>query len=137
MGLLLGPLVIFWIATTVFTMKVGYVLLTGLSSYADTALVCLLTTLCLLFYLYWGFLRFKRCNRLTWYDIPLFFTTNKLSVIAFVSALGVHWLGVSLWMNEFLPLLPVIVMFIISFGALFGTFWASTFMRYRGIQQVH
>lgn len=137
MGLILGPLVIFWLAITMFVLNIGYVLLDDLTSYSDIALVCLMAILCFVSYVYWGFARFKRCDELAWYDIPLFFTANKLSLIAFVSALGVHWLGVNQWMNEFLPFLPVIIMFTLSFGALFGTFWASRFMKYRGIQQIH
>ncbi|MEM5497557.1 hypothetical protein WNY77_09155 [Paraglaciecola mesophila] len=137
MGLILGPLVIFWLAMGVYVLRSSYALLQGYFTLAGAMVIGFLALLCFISYVYWGFSRFKKRKELWWCDIPLFFTANKHSLIAFALAFAAHWLSKNLLAYGYIATISAIAMFTISFGALAGAFGAGLFMKQQGIERTH
>ncbi|MBJ2136090.1 hypothetical protein JEU11_06470 [Paraglaciecola chathamensis] len=141
MGLILGPLVIFWLVMAIYVVTIGYTLFAALPSHATAVSVSITSLLCLVCYLYWGFSRYKAKTALSWYEIPIAFATHKPSLGVCILAFAVHWVGPNLWVSEYANILTSSIMFAVlfstSFGVLAGIFGAGTFMKHRGIQQRH
>ncbi|WP_028863234.1 hypothetical protein [Psychromonas aquimarina] len=137
MGLVLGPLIIFWLMMGIYSLKMGYSLLTSLPLLPDAALITLIAVFSLLSYIYLGLERFKASKKLYWCDIPLFFTANKTSFFIFLIAALMHWFGSNYLEHEYIRPVPFIIVFTISFGALAGTFSSEAFMNKYNIVRTH
>ncbi|WP_339900213.1 hypothetical protein [Paraglaciecola polaris] len=137
MGLILGPLLLFWLVMSSYVLSIGHSLLHDAALYPYTLVVVFSAVLSLILYLYLGFNRFTTSHTLSWYDIPLFFTTHKTAILIFLVCILTHWFGAKMLSRYYLKPLPFIIMFTISFGAITGAFASSAFMKKYNIKREH
>lgn len=137
MGLILLPILVFWLGMALYILHASYEVLASLSSYIEMFGFGSALGISYACYLYWGFSRFKTRTKLAWYDIPLFFTTHKPSLFTFTLMLIIHSTGLMQWRSAYLQLVPIIMLFAISLGVLSAIFFAPQYMKRKGIQQIH
>ena len=137
MGLILGPLIIFWIAFGIYSLTLGYSLLSSFSLFPDAVALVVVTIFTLSSYLNLGLKRFKSREALWWAEIPFFFVTNKPAIVVFIAAVLFQFFGSEYLVNNYLKSLVFIVIFVVSFGAIIGTFGAEAFMQKHNIKRTH
>lgn len=137
MGLILLPLLIFWLGIGIYAIRIGYQVLVGASELTYTLSVCAIALVALLLYLYFGFAQFKETKALWAFDIPMFFAANRLAFGVMILGLLLHWFGQGVLTSAYLKPLPFILMLTVSFGAVAGTVLADRFMAKFEIQKTH
>ncbi|WP_111494482.1 hypothetical protein [Marinobacter bohaiensis] len=134
MGLILGPLFLFWLAVAGLSLRIGYVWLVAAPLNPDTLVVAGLALLATAAYVAFGLSRYKARESVWAFEIGFFFLTNKWAfAVAILSSLlylfGDGWLSGPLA----LPAL-FIATFAVSVGGIVGVFVSDGFIRKRGIQ---
>lgn len=136
MGLILGPLILFWFAASIFSLRMAYVLLSGETwSYIN---IVFAVSLCLtLIYVFAGLSQYKNKKELYAFEIIFFFCVNQYAFLSYVLS-TLLYLFAHDWLidNMFKPL-PFIVCFVFSIGTLIGTFRADAFMDKYEISRTH
>ena len=128
MGIILGPFVLLWMGASIYSLWMGYELLSGAELYPYAAQVLGTAFLMMLLYVYLGLSRFKRHRRLWAFEIHMFFNLNIFSALVFLIALLVHHFGVEYIENVYASVVPFILMFTTSIGTIVGTFSANMYM---------
>lgn len=137
MGIILGPLMLFWIGASIYSLRIGYVLLIDKALYPYVLSVLLTAALAMLAYVYIGLSGFKREKQMWAFEIPWFFTAKPFAFIAFLLALLVHIYAGEYMDNEYVKLVPFIIMFTISIGAIVGSFSTNSFMTRYNIKSTY
>jgi len=129
MGLILGPLFIFWFLMAAYSVKIGYSLLAGSPLLSYKIIVVGLAIVLLGIYVYLGLASFKAKQELWVFAIPFFFMAHKVSFAVFSAALLIQWFGQNLLTNPYLKAVPFLIIFTIAAGALVGSFCSDDFMK--------
>ncbi|WP_281560746.1 hypothetical protein [Thalassomonas sp. RHCl1] len=137
MGLVLAPLIIFWLALAFYSLNMGYALINDSTWYPDAVSVAAIALFSLVIYLRLGFARFKGRKKLLVFEIPIYFTTNKASFFLIIFAILAHKFGSDYLSHEYLKPIPFILAFTISFAAIIGTFYSEIFIKKHKINQIH
>lgn len=135
MGFFIVPLIIFWLVVAVYSLNMGYAFIMNSPLYPNTITVTLMALLSLVAYLYLGFSRFKGRSKLLLFEIPIFFTTNKISLGLMILAILINKFGSDYLSHEYLKSVSFILVFTISFAAVIGTFYSETFIKKHKINQ--
>ncbi|WDD98485.1 hypothetical protein [Thalassomonas actiniarum] len=137
MGLVLAPLIIFWLTIALYSLNMGYALISDSTGYPNAVSVIAIALFSLLIYLRLGFARFKSRKKLLVFEIPIYFTTNKVSFFLVILAILAYKFGSDYLSHEYLKPIPFILTFTISFAAIIGTFYSETFIKKYKITQIH
>jgi hypothetical protein len=137
MGLILGPLIIFWLLMGIYSLKMGYSLLSNLPLFPSAVMIGFIALFSLISYVYLGLRNFKGSKELWWCDIPIFFTSNKKAFFVFIVTALIDCFGTDCLTYEYIRPVPFIIMFTISFGAIAGTFSSDAFMNKYKITRTH
>ncbi len=133
MGIIIGPPYIFWLVTTIFSIKIGYPLLSELSGFSFIiSIVSILVSI--ITYVYLSVLRFKHKKELYTFEIVLFFVLRKTSFLLIIGASLIHWIIQDYAMHYLIQIMPIALIFILSFGTLLGCFIAKRFMKRNNIR---
>jgi len=117
MGLILVPLVIFWILALCFSLRIGYVLLAGkpLIPFISIAVGCSIGLA--LLYAGIGLFSFKARDEVALFEIPLFFALNKGAMTVFAMSGLAYIFGDRFLSTNYLK----VIVFTLSFGTCLGT----------------
>ena len=137
MGIILGPFILLWLGASFYSLRMGYVLLSGAEFYPYTAQVWGAALLMMVLYVYLGLSQFKHRHRLGAFDIQIFFNFNVIAMLVFLIALLVHLFGVEYIENEYAKAVPFILMFALSLGTIVGTFSADMYMDKKNISKIY
>lgn len=137
MGLILGPIILFWFLMAIYSLKIGYSLLNEFSLFPSIFAIFMIGIISFFAYVYLGLQSFKDSTELWWADIPMFFTTNKYILMVFITTMLVHWFGNDYIKFEYAKPVIFIIVFTISLGALAGTFSSESFMNKHNIARTH
>lgn len=89
MGLILMPLMIMWLVASIYTLRMGYHLISAHPLLTFGLPVILLALVTMSAYLYLGLYAFKHQNQIWAFDIPMFFLAGKIALLIFtMAALG-------------------------------------------------
>ncbi|MBV0932835.1 hypothetical protein [Marinobacterium weihaiense] len=128
MGLLLGPLVLFWVGIAAFSLRMGWVMLEGRADLMALSLA--LGSLLAFAYLGLGLSRFRGLASLWAFEIPLFFAAGKLvsgaCILIVLAYLFTPLASGPLVLKAFL----FVLVFALSAGTLAGVFGANAFMQH-------
>ncbi|WDE11273.1 hypothetical protein [Thalassomonas haliotis] len=136
MGLVLAPLIIFWLVMALYSLRMGYALIANSPSYANAVIISLIALFALITHLRLSLARFKGRTKLLTFEIPIFFTTNKVSFLLVILAILFNKFGSDYLSLEYLKPAPFILVFTISFAALIGTFYSESFIKKHKINQM-
>jgi len=137
MGLILGPLFIFWLLMSAYAFKIGYSLLIASDLLSYKVIVVGGARLAMALYVYLGLQSFKSQQELWTFAIPFFFMANKMSFAVLLLGLLAHWFGQSYLTQPYLKALPFLIIFTVTSGALVGAFYADSFMTKNNIRQTY
>jgi len=128
MGLVIGPIFLFWLTMTIYSSVIGYTLLNSAPSLLSGGLLALFSLLIAACYLIYGFSTFKTHKSLGAFDIIFYFILNKFTFIMFVVAVLVQWFAGNILNSFMLKSIPFIAMFTISLSAVMGVVLSESFM---------
>ncbi|RBP83133.1 hypothetical protein EBI01_12020 [Marinomonas rhizomae] len=134
MGLILGPLLLFWIMAAGFSIYIGNALLEDGQSFI-AYLIAIITTLV---YVLLSFLiRFGNKKELWVFEIPFFFMTNKISLFLYGVSIFFYVWGDALKAQEYGNEMIFILNFTLAFSAIIGTFSNDIFIKSLAIKRTH
>ncbi|NVK74499.1 MAG: hypothetical protein HWE24_13525 [Oceanospirillaceae bacterium] len=134
MGLILGPLMLFWIIAAGFSIYIGNTLLNDYQTF-QAYLIAITATLA-----YVGLnlsIKFGNKKELWVFEIPFFFMTNKISLFLYGVSIFFYIWGDDLKSQEYGNQMIFILNFAIAFSAVIGTFCNEAFMKARQIKRTH
>ncbi len=137
MGLVLGPLVLFWLIISVHSVLIGYSLLSTVALFPNFLLIISTAIFSLLAYVYLGLNRFKKKKELWWCEITLWFVANKITFSIFLATILMYWFGADSHLGNLITIMTFIINFSISIGALVGVFISDAFMEKHKISRTH
>jgi hypothetical protein len=129
MGIILGPLLLFWLGASLYSLWLGYGLLSGDELYLYALHVWGAAIVMMLTYVYFGLARFKKHPQLWAFEIPMFFTGNIFSFLIFLIACLVQLFGLEYFANEYAKAAPFVLIFATSIGAITGFFSTDWYMK--------
>ncbi|MGX9416538.1 hypothetical protein ACXJY6_10340 [Vibrio sp. RC27] len=137
MGLIIGPVVIFWIVSFFYTWRMGYVLFTGKAFFPYILSVIFIGLLGALIYVFGGLSTFIGRSELWAFEIPWFFLLNKYAFIGFAVSMLSYFFGGSIFSGDISKAVIFILAFSISLGSLVGCFSSSAFMQKYDISETY
>lgn len=137
MGLIIGPVMIFWILSFFYTWRIGYVLFVGKAFFPYILSVILIAFLCTLIYVLGGLFTFIGRRELWVFEIPWFFLFNKYALIVFVFSMLSYFFGGNVFDGDISKAVIFILVFSISLGSLVGCFSSSAFMQKYNISETY
>ena len=137
MGLIIGPIFLFWLAMTIYSSVIGYKLLNSAYNLMNGSIFVLVALFFATVFLIYGFSTFKSHKTLGSFDIVFYFILNKFTFILFVIALVLHWFGGNVLDSFMLKTIPFIVMFSISLSAVTGVILSELFMDKYNIKRTY
>lgn len=133
MGLILMPLMIMWLVASIYTLRMGYHLISTHPLLTFGLPVILLALVTMSAYLYLGLYAFKHQNQIWAFDIPMFFLAGKIALLIFTMAALGNYFYASKIQNIYLLAGMFIIMFTLSIGALVGAFYSEHFIEKHNI----
>ncbi|HCG7089383.1 TPA: hypothetical protein NJ342_004657 [Vibrio parahaemolyticus] len=137
MGLVIGPVIIFWVVSFFFTWRMGYVLFVGKAFFPYILSVIFIAFLGALMYVLGGLFTFIGRRELWVFDIPWFFLLNKYALLVFISSMLSYFFGGSVFSGDISKAVIFILAFSISLGSLVGCFSSSAFMQKYNISETY
>lgn len=137
MGLIIGPVAIFWFFSFLYTWRMGYVLFAGKPFFPYIFSVLLIAVLGAFIYVFAGLFTFKERSELWVFDIPMFFLLNKYAFIGFVLSMMGYFFGGNIFGGDMPKAVIFILAFAISLGSVAGCFSSSAFMQKYNISKTH
>ena len=133
MGLIILPLMILWLVACIYSLRMGYQLMTANPFLSFGLPLIVIAILCIAANLYLGFTSFKLHKEIWAFEIPMFFLAGKISLLVFsITALS-HFFYAGKITNLYILAGMFVMMTTLSFGALIGAFYADTFIEKHNI----
>ena len=129
MGIILAPLLLFWSGASLYSLWIGYGLLSGVELNPYVFQVWGAAIVMMLSYVHLGLARFKKRPQLWAFEIPMFFTGNIFSFLIFLIACLVQLFALEYIQNEYAKAAPFVLIFATSIGAIVGTFSTDRYMK--------
>ncbi|KLV05496.1 hypothetical protein ABT56_11000 [Photobacterium aquae] len=137
MGLILGPVIIFWMVSFFYSWRMGYIIFIDKPFFPYIVSVILIAIIVALIYVFIGLFTFKDHRELAMFEIPWVFLLNKHSFLIFVSSMLIYFFGGNIFNGDIPKTIIFILAFSISLGSLVGCFSASAFMQKYNISETH
>ncbi len=137
MGLIIVPVVAFWLAALFFTCRAGFYWMMGKPVFPDAALLMLAAFTAALCYVLLGLLKFRARNEVWAFEIPCFFLFNKYASALFACVVVAHFFGGAIFEGDLARAVILVVAFAVSCGNLLGCFGAGAFMKKYNISQTY
>ncbi|QUX90767.1 hypothetical protein CYL31_04840 [Marinomonas sp. A3A] len=134
MGLILGPLLLLWIIAAGFSIYMGNTLLNDYQIFQAYMIAIGTTVSYVLLNL---IIRYGNKKELWIFEIPFFFTTNKISLFLYGASIFFYVWGDALKAQEYGNEMIFVLNFTISFSAIIGTFSNDVFMKTFEIKRTH
>ncbi|MFY0640027.1 MAG: hypothetical protein JXR16_03200 [Bermanella sp.] len=134
MGLIILPLMIMWLVASLYTLRMGYHLMSG-NPFLSFALPIIIIAMLVMFsYLYMGLSSFKHNTEIWAFEIPMFFLAGKSAILIFTIVALVNFFYASKIHNIYILAGMFIVMFTLSSSALIGAFSSDSFIQKHSIK---
>lgn len=137
MGLIILPLMILWLAAAIYTLRMGYVLISNHPFLPFGLPLILISLACITAYVYFGLASFKTQKEIWAFDIPLFFLTGKLALALFSVCAIINFFFAKQIQHEYLLAGLFIIMVTFSSGALIGSLSSESFIHKHNIKLTH
>lgn len=137
MGLIIGPVILLWVAAFSFTLRMGYVLLESKAFFPYVCVVLLLAVAGSVLYVFGGLSTFQGRSELWAFEIPWFFLVNKYTFLVFALSVMAYLFGGSIFVGDVSKAIIFIVAFSIASGSLIGCFSSSAFMKKYNISETY
>lgn len=137
MGLIILPLMILWLVASIYSLRMGYQLITANPFLSFGLPLIVIAILCISAYSYLGLTSFKQHKEIWAFEIPMFFMASKISLILYTITALSYFFYASKISNIYILAGMFIVMITLSFGALIGTFSSDSFIEKHSIKTTY
>ncbi|MCG3727736.1 hypothetical protein [Vibrio cincinnatiensis] len=129
MGLVIAPVVVFWIVSFFFSWRMGYYLLMDKPFFPYILTIIFVALLSALTYVLFGLFTFKGRSEIWVFEIPWFFLLNKYAIVSFLLSLMAYLFGSDFFNSDISKAAIFIIAFSVTLGSLIGCFSSSVFMQ--------
>ncbi|HDI3315802.1 TPA: hypothetical protein PMD22_003398 [Vibrio cholerae] len=129
MGLVIAPLMIFWIVSFFFTWRIGYYLLMDKPFFPYILTIIFVALFSALIYVLCGLFTFKGRSEIWAFEIPWFFLLNKYAIVSFLLSVMAYLFGSNVFNSDISRAVIFIIAFSVTLGSLIGCFSSSAFIQ--------
>lgn len=137
MGLIIVPVVVFWLAALFFTCRAGFYWMVDKALFPDGALLLLAAITTALLYVFFGLRRFRARSKVWAFEIPCFFLLNKYAFAVFACAAAAHYFGGAFFASDVAKALMFFAAFAVAFGNVLGCFSSGVFIKRYNITETY
>ena len=129
MGLIIMPVVIFWLVSYFFSWRIGYALFSEKPFFPYIVMVVIIAIVVALAYVWTGLHQFKHRDKVWVFEIAWFFLSNQYAFMLFILAIVAYFFAGNLIEGDLLKSVIFVVAFAIPLGSLIGCFSSDAFIQ--------
>jgi hypothetical protein len=137
MGMIILPVLFFWAAVFVYSLRLGFYILIGDESLMYFIVAVFLAAFGTALYLQWGFSKFKNKESVWSFEIPWFFLFNQCALTLLGISAVIYFFTDDLEKSGFLANIVFMGTFVASLGSILGCFKSEKFMTKHGIRTTY
>lgn len=137
MGLILGPVLLIWLAIFIYSIRLGYLLIYKNMALDITLITFTVALVGAIAFVFYGYRQFINETSLWAFEIPSYFVFNKFAIFIVVMALCLHLFSTSMQTSAAVNCVMFILLFMFSAGVLLSVGLHDHFIGYNNIQLTH
>ena len=137
MGLILGPVLVVWLAIFIYSARLGYLLIHKNMALEVTLITFTVAVVGAIAFVFYGYRQFINETSLWAFEIPSYFVFNKFAIFTVVLALCLHFFSTSVQTRAAVNCVVFILLFMFSAAVLLSVGLHDRFIGYNNIQLTH
>ena len=137
MGLILGPVLLIWLAIFMYSIRLGYLLIYKNMALEITLITFTVALVGAIAFVFYGYRQFINETSLWAFEIPSCFVFNKFAIFTVVLALCLHFFSTSMQTSPAVNCVVFILLFMFSAAVLLSVGLHDRFIGYNSIQLTH
>ena len=137
MGLILGPVLLIWLAIFMYSIRLGYLLIYKNMALDITLITFTVALVGAIAFVFYGYRQFINETSLWAFEIPSYFVFNKFAIFTVVLALCLHFFSTSVQTSTAVNCVVFILLFMFSAAVLLSVGLHDRFIGYNNIQLTH
>jgi hypothetical protein len=137
MGLILGPVLLIWLAIFIYSIRLGYLLIYKNMPLEITLITFTVALVGAIAFVFYGYRQFINETSLWAFEIPSYFVFNKFAIFTVVLALCLHFFSTSVQTRAAVNCVVFILLFMFSAAVLLSVGLHDRFIGYNNIQLTH
>ena len=137
MGLILGPVLLIWLAIFIYSIRLGYLLIYKNMALDITLITFTVALVGAIAFVFYGYRQFINETSLWAFEIPSYFVFNKFAIFTVVLALCLHFFSTSMQTSTAVNCVVFILLFMFSAAVLLSVGLHDCFIGYNHIQLTH
>ena len=137
MGLILGPVLLIWLAIFIYSIRLGYLLIYKNMALEITLITFTVALVGAIAFVFYGYRQFINETSLWAFEIPSYFVFNKFAIFTVVLALCLHFFSTSVQTSTAVNCVVFILLFMFSAAVLLSVGLHDRFIGYNNIQLTH
>lgn len=137
MGLILGPVLLIWLAIFIYSIRLGYLLIYKNMALEITLITFTVALVGAIAFVFYGYRQFINETSLWAFEIPSYFVFNKFAIFTVVLALCLHLFSTSVQTSTAVNCVVFILLFMFSAAVLLSVGLHDRFIGYNNIQLTH
>jgi len=137
MGLILGPVLLIWLAIFIYSIRLGYLLIYKNMALDITLITFTVALVGAIAFVFYGYRQFINETSLWAFEIPSYFVFNKFAIFTVVLALCLHFFSTSVQTSTAVNCVVFILLFMFSAAVLLSVGLHDRFIGYNNIQLTH
>ena len=137
MGLILGPVLLIWLAIFIYSIRLGYLLIYKNMALEFTLITFTVALVGAIAFVFYGYRQFINETSLWAFEIPSYFVFNKFAIFTVVLALCLHLFSTSVQTSTAVNCVVFILLFMFSAAVLLSVGLHDRFIGYNNIQLTH
>ena len=137
MGLILGPVLLIWLAIFIYSIRLGYLLIYKNMALDITLITFTVALVGAIAFVFYGYRQFINETSLWAFEILSYFVFNKFAIFTVVLALCLHFFSTSMQTSTAVNCVVFILLFMFSAGVLLSVGLHDHFIGYNNIQLTH
>ena len=137
MGLILGPVLLIWLAIFIYSIRLGYLLIYKNMALDITLITFTVALVGAIAFVFYGYRQFINETSLWAFEIPSYFVFNKFAIFTVVLALCLHFFSTSVQTSTAVNCVVFILLFMFSAAVLLSVGIHDHFIGYNNIQLTH
>lgn len=137
MGLILGPVLLIWLAIFIYSIRLGYLLIYKNMALDITLITFTVALVGAIAFVFYGYRQFINETSLWAFEIPSYFVFNKFAIFSVVLALCIKFFITSSQNSVGHACVVFVILFVFSASVLLSVGLHDRFISYNNIQLTH
>ncbi|MFP3426991.1 hypothetical protein [Pseudoalteromonas sp. SIMBA_162] len=134
MGLILGPVLLIWLAIFIYSIRLGYLLIYKNMTLEITLITFTVALVGAIAFVFYGYRQFINETSLWAFEIPSYFVFNKFAIFTVVLVLCLHFFSTSVQTSTAVNCVVFILLFMFSAAVLLSVGLHDRFIGFNNIQ---